>query len=89
MSIKEFIANSLASLDTHNKGFSARKLAAFTIVTLIIIAHIKWFKSDKWEYLGEVLALDFGFIALCLGMTTWESVTNKKNNIPTDTPPTP
>lgn len=81
MSIKEFIANSLASLDTHNKGFSARKLAAFTIITMIIIAHVKWFKSDKWEYLAEVLALDFGFIALCLGMTTYEAI--KKNSPPT------
>jgi hypothetical protein len=91
MSIKEIFNNVISAFDTHTKGFSARKLAAFTIIVMIVIAHIKWFKSDHWEYLGEVLMLDFGFISVCLGMTTWESITNKKNNIPPnsgpDTPP--
>lgn len=79
--MKDFIDKLLGALDTHSKGvFSARKLSAFVIVCCIIVLHVKWFKSDRWEYLGEVLALDYGFISLCLGMTTYEAIKNKQLN---------
>jgi len=44
------------------------------------LLHIKWFQSDKWEYVGEILALDFAFVSVALGMTTYEAI--KKNNQP-------
>jgi len=73
--MKDIFKKLFGALDTHSKNvYSARKLSAFVVVVLIIILHVKWFKSDRWEYLGEVLALDFGFISLCLGMTTYESI---------------
>ena len=75
--IKDFINKVISALDNHSKGFSARKLSAFVIIIMVIICHIKWFKSDHWEYLAEVLALDFGFISVCLGMTTYEAIKNK------------
>lgn len=77
--MKNFINKVLGALDTHSVGvFSARKLSAFVIICCIIVLHIKWFKSDRWEFLGEVLALDYGFISLCLGMTTYEAIKNKQ-----------
>lgn len=76
--IKEILNKIVHSFDTTKEGFSARKLAGFTILIMVVILHIKWFNSDRWEYLGEVLALDFGFIAVCLGMTTYENIMKKK-----------
>jgi len=79
--MKDFINKLIGALDTHSKGvFSARKLSAFAVIIMIVVLHIKWFKSDRWEYLGEVLALDYGFISLCLGMTTYEAIKNKQMN---------
>ncbi len=75
--MKDFINNIISALDTHSKGFSARKLSAFAIIIMVIVCHVKWFASDKWEYLGEVLALDFGFISVCLGMTTYQAIKEK------------
>ena len=77
--MKEFINKLIGALDTHTKGFSARKLSAFVVIVLIVITHVKWFKSDHWEHLDAVLALDFGFISVCLGMTTYESIKTKPN----------
>ena len=78
--MKELINKILGSLDTHSKdSFSARKLSAFVVMILIIILHVKWFKSDKWEYIAEVLALDFTFILVCLGLATWQAVKEKTN----------
>jgi hypothetical protein len=79
--MKKIFNKIIAGLDTHTTdGFSARKMSAFAIIILVIIAHIKWFKSDHWEYLGEVLMLDFGFICVCLGMTTYENIKTKQPN---------
>lgn len=75
--MKDFINKILSALDTHSQGFSARKLSAFIIIIMVIVSHVKWFASDKWEYLGEVLALDFGFISVCLGLTTYQAIKEK------------
>lgn len=76
--MKEFLRKIIGSFDVHSKQvFSARKLSAFVVIVMIVIAHVKWFKSDRWEYLGEVLTLDFGFICVCLGMTTYENIKTK------------
>lgn len=72
--LKEIFDNILNSLSTNNKGWSARKLSALIIILLVIATHVKWFNSDKWEYLGEVLAFDFTFVLACLGLTTWQAV---------------
>jgi len=72
--IKEILENILGSFKTDKTGFSARKLAAFTVIILVIITHVKWYRSDRWEYLGEVLGFDFLFILTCLGLATWQSV---------------
>lgn len=78
--MKQLINKLLGSLDTHSKNsFSARKLSAFVVMVLVIVLHVKWFKSDKWEYIAEVLALDFTFILVCLGLATWQSIKEKQN----------
>ena len=72
--LKEIFENILGSFKTDKAGFSARKLAAFTVIILVIVTHVKWFRSDRWEYLGEVLGFDFLFILTCLGLATWQQV---------------
>lgn len=68
----------LGSLDNEkNKGFSARKLAGVTVMVLVVVLHIKWFKSNHWEYTAAILGLDFGFIGLCLGLTTYQAMKEK------------
>lgn len=59
------------SFEIGNHGASARKLCAFAVMVLIAITHIKWFKSDRWEYLTIVLGLDFTFVLVCLGLAVW------------------
>lgn len=76
----------LGSMDNTNKGFSARKVSAFVVIVLVIVTHIKWFKLDKWEYLAEVLFLDFTFILVCLGLATWQNIKTKQIEKQNDAP---
>lgn len=78
--LREILNNLLDSFKTNSGGYSARKISAFAIIVMVISLHIKWFNSDKWEYVGEILALDFAFVSVALGMTTYEAI--KKNNTP-------
>lgn len=76
--MKDIFNKLIGAFDTHTQGFSARKLSAFVVIVLIVITHIKWFKSDHWEHLDAVLALDFSFISVCLGMTTYQAIKTKE-----------
>jgi hypothetical protein len=78
--MKDFIKKIISSLDNHTKGFSARKLSAITVMVLVIIAHYKWLSIGDLTLLGEVLIIDYGFIAMCLGMTTYEAIKAKTNS---------
>ena len=78
--MKTLVSKLMSAFDTHSKGFSARKLSAFIVIIMVVVLHVKWFASDRWEFLGEVLALDFGFISVCLGMTTYEAIKIKEEN---------
>ena len=70
----------LGSFDTVSKhAFSARKLSAFAAMVMVIITHIKWFNSDRWEFLSVVLGVDYTFILVCLGLTTWQYLKEKKD----------
>lgn len=75
--IKEILENILSSLKTDKIGFSARKLSALIIIIMVVVLHIKWFRADKWEYVGEILAFDYTFVLCCLGLATWQSVKEK------------
>lgn len=79
--IGQFLAKISASFDTNSKGFSARKLTAFTTVILVIIIDIKWLRSDQWQYIEIILGLHFTFILALLGLTTWQNLREKKDSI--------
>lgn len=81
--MKNIIAKIISSLDNHSKGFSARKLSALVVIILVVIAHIKWIYKADFTLLTEVLMLDYGFVSVCLGMTTYESIKNKSNDTST------
>lgn len=78
--MKNILDNILKSLDNHSKGFSARKLSALVVIILVVIAHVKWIYKADFSLLTEVLMLDYGFIGVCLGMTTFEAIKNKQND---------
>ena len=78
--LRQIINNLLDSFKTNANGYSCRKISAFVIIVMVVSLHIKWFQSDKWEYVGEILALDFAFVSVALGMTTYEAI--KKNSQP-------
>ncbi len=69
----------LASLDNTNNGYSARKLTAFVIASLVVLAHLKWLNLGDLTQLGEVLIIDYTFISALFGMTTYQKL---KSNEP-------
>jgi len=67
----------LDSFKMGNKGFSSRKLTAFTIIGCIVAAHIKWLSMGDLSMLGEVFIIDYGFVAALFGMTTYSGLKSK------------
>lgn len=65
-----------------DSGYSARKVFAYVLLFLVIVIHGCWiqdcFRKNDWGLLIPVLTIDFGFIASCLGMTTYENIQSKK-----------
>lgn len=72
--MKKFIDKIISSLDNHTKGFSARKLTAFAVMLCVIAAHVKWLSLGDFAMLGEILLIDYAFVAALLGMTTYQSI---------------
>ena len=67
----------LDSFKMGNTGFSSRKLTAFTIISCIVAAHIKWLCMGDFSLIGEVLIIDYGFVAALFGMTTYSGLKAK------------
>lgn len=65
--------------DKGGKRYSGRKISALVVMFLVIILHIKWFRSNKWEYAAEILFLDYTFILVCLGLVAWQTIAENKN----------
>jgi len=72
--MREIFQNLKKSFDGSNDGYSSRKLTAFAIVVMVIIAHIKWISLGNLTQLEMVLTIDYGFIAALFGMTTYSSI---------------
>lgn len=75
--MKELINKLIASFDVSNKGYSARKLTAFIIISCVVAAHIKWIALGDFTQLGEIFIIDYTFIAALFGMTTYSALKNK------------
>jgi hypothetical protein len=70
--------NIIDSFKMGNEGFSSRKLTAFTIISCIVAAHVKWLSLGDLSQLGEVLIIDYGFVAALFGMTTYSGLKAKE-----------
>lgn len=84
--MKELISNFynkfLGSLDTKpGSGFSGRKLTAFALVSTVLAIHIKWITLGDFSQLELVLTIDYSFIAALFGMTTYQSIKEKKDQV--------
>jgi hypothetical protein len=89
--MKELLIKLQSAFDMHSKGFSARKLTAFTIVLCVFVGHIAWIKSafmkEDFSLFEGILVIDYAFIGSLLGMTTYENIKKNDNKPePTDTP---
>lgn len=82
--MKEIFDNILKSFNTHEKGYSSRKLTAFVIIVLVVIVHIKWITLGNLTQLEMVLTIDYSFIAALFGMTTYQSLQSRKKDKPDD-----
>lgn len=60
-----------------NSGYSSRKLTAFTIIACVVAAHVKWLCIGDFSLIGEVLIIDYGFVAALFGMTTYSGLKSK------------
>lgn len=78
--MKEFINKLTSSLDTHSKGFSARKLTSLSVMLCVIVAHVKWLSLGDFSLMGEILVIDYTFVAALLGMTTYQNLKNGSSN---------
>ena len=67
----------LDSFKMGNAGYSSRKLTAFTIIACVVAAHVKWLSLGDLSQLGEVLIIDYGFVAALFGMTTYSGLKSK------------
>jgi hypothetical protein len=47
---------------------------------MVWVIHVKWLRSQRWEYIGEILLMDLTFILALLGLTTWQKL--KQNEKP-------
>ena len=74
MNMKEIMNNILKSFNTKREGYSSRKLTAFVIIVMVIIAHLKWIILGDSTQLETVLSIDYAFIAALFGMTTYHSL---------------
>lgn len=75
--ISEFYNGFIGSFDNTEKGFSARKVSSFVVIMLVVTLHVKWFNSQHWEYIAEILFLDYTFVLVCLGLATWQKIKEK------------
>lgn len=85
MNIKEYgqqIFNKfLGSLDNQkNHGFSGRKLTAFALVIVVIAIHVKWMALGDLKAMENILIIDYTFISALFGMTTYQSLKEKKED---------
>ena len=72
--MKNIFDKLIASFDNEPRGFSSKKLTAFVLVLMTVIAHIKWFILGDFTHLEMVLTIDYAFIASLFGMTTYQSL---------------
>jgi len=68
----------IESFKMGSSGFSSRKLTAFSIIACIIAAHVKWLCMGDFSLIGEVLIIDYGFVAALFGMTTYSGLKAKE-----------
>lgn len=79
--IKQVATNILNSFNNHEKGFSARKLSAFTLMACIVWVHYKWINHDN---VAEVLIIDLCGVLILLGIITAEQIIKFKNDKPNE-----
>ena len=76
----DIFKNLLNSFDTQKKGFSARKLTAFTFVLFSGYIHVRYLNITNCI---EALLIDCGVVLVSLGIITAQNIISFKNGTPT------
>lgn len=72
--LNELWAGIIGGFDSSDKGFSTKKLAAFTVIMCIVAAHFKWIMLGDFSQLELVLTIDYAFICTCFGLNTIQKI---------------
>jgi hypothetical protein len=79
--ILEFFKKIVQSLDTEKGGFSARKLTALGVMISVMIGNSLYYRyasaNNNWALFPEIKFIDYGMVAVLLGLTTWEGIKRK------------
>lgn len=65
---------------------TSKKLSAFAIMLCVALIHLTWLRKVYNEnqfaiaYIPEILIIDLGFIATCLGITAFEKTKLSNGN---------
>lgn len=69
----------IGGFDNSETGFSTKKLAAFTVITCIVAAHVKWVMLGNFIQLELVLTIDYAFVCTCFGLKTIQEIKASQN----------
>ena len=76
--MRKFIDWIKGSFEHGTHGASARKVTAFAVTACVVFAHVSWirysFQKDNFSLLPEILMIDYGFIAVLLGLSTYQYI---------------
>lgn len=76
--MKEVLSNILKSFNNKTEGFASKKLTAFTIISCVVAAHIKWITLGNFDQLEMVLTIDFSFVSVLYGINTADKKVNRE-----------
>jgi hypothetical protein len=83
--IKTLASDIYDSFKTNDRGFSARKLAAFTVLMACIQFESNHITPDN---LDSLMVTNLTFVAICLGLVTVQQIMSiKGGSTPPETPP--
>lgn len=82
--IKDILSSLTNSFNTkQNKGYSARKLSAFTLMCCIVWLHFKYVDNSN---VAEIVVIDLCGVLILLGIVTAEHIIHFKNGKNNDEP---
>ena len=72
--LTEIFNQYLLSFNNNDEGYSRKKVMATFLLFTVVIIHVKWiWKTTDFSQLEAILGIDYGFIAVLLGLKAYEN----------------